>query len=252
MSSPESVLRQLVWLEIHWPRPLEDEQAINLLRLWASQRHAPQIILEARATRQGIRYLIGTQRRHASAVRRDIERLVPGAIAVADDDERHPTEVVRRVTVSSAARSLEPRSPEGSTRSLLASLTAVQGNERLVIQIILGPRFAPQLSPRTIPRVDQGIASVVLHGVQPEQRHGVSRGVENKQGEHGFASYVRIGVSASEEERRRTLIGGVVNAFRSMVAPGLRFQVHFDYIQKLNTPSPEWPRFAFGAALVRR
>ncbi|MDO5866093.1 MULTISPECIES: type IV secretory system conjugative DNA transfer family protein [Paenarthrobacter] len=249
MSSPESVLRQLVWQEIHWPRPLEDEQAINLLRLWSAQSHAPQIILEARATRRGIRYLVGSQRRHASAIRRDIERLVAGTIVVADDGERLPAQAVRRVRVNTPVQSLEPRSAEGSTRSLLASLAAVQGDERLVIQIILGPRYAPQLTPRTIPQVDQGIASMVLRGIQPEQRRGVSRGVENKQGEHGFASYVRIGVSAKEEDRRRTLIGGVVSAFRSMVAPGLRFQVDFDHIQKLNHPSSEWPRFAFGQRL---
>lgn len=249
MSSSESALRQLVWQEIHWPRPLEDEQAINLLRLWSAQSHAPQIILEARATRQGIRYLVGAQRRYASAVRRDIERLVAGTIVVADDRERPPAQAVRRVTVNTPAQALEPRSPEGSTRSVLASLTAVQGNERLIIQIILGPRFAPQLTPHAIAQIDQGIASMALRGSQPERRRGVSRGVENKQGEHGFASYIRIGVSANEEERRRTLIGGVVNAFRSMVAPGLRFRVQFDHIQKLNHPSPDWPRFAFGQRL---
>ncbi|MFE4197343.1 hypothetical protein ACFRJ9_15875 [Paenarthrobacter sp. NPDC056912] len=56
-------------------------------------------------------------------------------------------------------------------------------------------------------------------------------------------------MSAKEKDRRRTLISGVVSAFRSMVAPGLRFQVDFDHIQKLNHPSPDWPRFAFGQRL---
>ncbi|MDR7082574.1 hypothetical protein J2X01_001863 [Arthrobacter ginsengisoli] len=249
MNNSEPILRQLVWQEIFWPRPLDDEQAINLLRVWSSQSHAPQIILEARSDKQGIRYIVGTQRRHASAVRRDIERLVVGAIVVADEADRLPAQSARRVSVNTPAQPLEPRYPEGSTRALLASLTAVHGNESLVVQIILGPRFIPQLTPHAVAQVDQGITSLILTGVQPERRRAISRRIEGKQGDHGFATFVRIGVSASEEDRRRALISGVVNAFRSMVAPGLRFRVHLDQTHKLNNPSPEWPRFASGQRL---
>ncbi|MET3810221.1 hypothetical protein ABIB14_001322 [Arthrobacter sp. UYEF3] len=249
MNNSAPILRQLVWQEIFWPRPLDDEQAINLLRVWSSQSHAPQIILEARSDKHGIRYIVGTQRRHASAVRRDIERLVVGAIVVADDAGRLPAQSARRVSVNTPAQPLEPRHPEGSTRALLASLTAVRGNENLVVQIILGPRFIPQLAPHAVAQVDQGIISLILTGVQPERRRAISRRIEEKQGNHGFATYVRVGVSASEEDRRRALIGGVVNAFRSMVAPGLRFRVHFDQTHKLNNPSPEWPWFAAGQRL---
>ncbi|MDZ4089621.1 MAG: hypothetical protein U1D68_00210, partial [Arthrobacter sp.] len=132
---------------------------------------------------------------------------------------------------------------------LLASLTAVRGSESLVVQIVLGTRFTPQLTPHAVAQVDQGITSLILTGVQPERRRAIRRKIEEKQGDHGFATFVRIGVSASEEDRRRALIGGVVNAFRSMVAPGLRFRVHLDQTHKLNNPSPEWPRFASGQRL---
>ena len=74
--SPALPLGSLLWQEIFWPAPLSREPILGLLRSWASQVHAPQIIVEARADRHGIQYLVGSQLRHHQALRRDIEQLV--------------------------------------------------------------------------------------------------------------------------------------------------------------------------------
>ncbi|WP_431230436.1 type IV secretory system conjugative DNA transfer family protein [Paenarthrobacter nicotinovorans] len=244
MTSPESILRQLVWQEIYWPQPLDGAGTLNLLRQWAAQTHAPQVVLEARATKQGVRYLVASQRRHEMAIRRDIEQLVPGSIVAEGSSERSAATVARRITINQPIRPLAPRDEEGSIRSILASLTGLRGTEMVVVQIVLGPRLAPKLMPSQLPRIDQGIGSLLLGGVQPERRSRVLSEVDRKHSDHGFAAVVRLGVQAGDEARRRLLIGRVSSALGTMLAPGHRIKQHREKVTKLNAPVPEWAYFA--------
>lgn len=241
MSSRDDHLSRLVWQRIHWPQPLDDAHAVGLLRAWAAQAHAPLIVLEARADRVGVRYLVGTQRRHAAAVRRDVEQLVQDALVVEAEDDRLPAASVSRVAFSPAAQPLQANEADSSTRAILAALTAVTGSERMVVQIVLGPRIGPRLTPKDQPQLDQGLASIMVGGIQMEKRAGVRRAVELKRGDPGFAAIVRLGVHAAEEVRALTLTRGVVNAFRSLSAPGMRFTFRPERADRLNQPSNTWP-----------
>ncbi|WP_138443001.1 type IV secretory system conjugative DNA transfer family protein [Sinomonas susongensis] len=241
MSSRDHRLDQLVWQRIYWPKPLDDTHAIGLLRSWAAQIHAPLIILEARADRTGVQYFVGAQRRHVAAVRRDVEQLVPDALVVDVDDERIPAASAGRVAFSPAAQPLQANDADGSTRAILAALMAVTGSERMVVQVVLGPRIAPRLTPKDQPRIDQSFASLLTAGIQPEQRAGVRRSVESKRAEPGFAAVIRLGVHAANEPRALSLVRGVVNAFRSLSAPGMRFVFRPERPDRLNQPSSSWP-----------
>lgn len=243
MTDRESTLRQLSWQEIYWPQPLDNAHTLNLLRHWAAQTHAPQIILETRATKSGTRYLVATQRRHSTMIRRDIEQLVPGTIVADVATERGKTGTARRLIVNQPIRSLESRDTEGSTRSILASLSDLRGSEILVTQIVLGHRLAPHLVSGLIQRVDQGMGSLVLSGSQPERRTQVTRQVELKQSEYGFAAILRIGVHAVDEARRKALLQRVVGAFRTLLAPGLRLQDRREKAASINDPASEWAFF---------
>lgn len=64
----------LVWQQLFWPQPLSEATAFGLLRHWAAQTHAPQLILGARADVTGVEYLIRSQLRHKAAVRRAVEQ----------------------------------------------------------------------------------------------------------------------------------------------------------------------------------
>lgn len=243
MTSQETHLRQLVWQEIYWPHSLDATRTANLLRQWATQLHSPQIILEARATKDGIRYLVATQRRHESAVRSDIEQMVPGTIVAADITGRGAAAVARRITINQPIRPLESHDSEGSTRSILASLSGLSGKELLVMQIVLGPRLAPRLMPEHQPRAGQGIASLALTGIQTERRPQVVRQIQLKQSDHGFAAVIRIGVYATNESRRSALIKRVASAFGTLLTQGLRLREHREKVHKLNDPASEWAYF---------
>ncbi|UVJ38064.1 type IV secretory system conjugative DNA transfer family protein [Arthrobacter sp. CJ23] len=240
-NSRRQLLQRLAWQRIHWPQPLEDIHIIRLLRAWSAQTHAPLLILEARASREGLRYLIGSQQRFSKVTRRDVEKLVPGAIVVENDSPRTATTSAGRVTLHPSSQPLQAADADGSTRTILNALTAVTGREELVIQLVLGPRVPPRLTPANVPEVNQSLSSVLLTGTARERRSDVRRGLTSKRAEGGFVALVRIGVHARDEARAHTLTRNLVNALRGLTAPGMRLRFRPESVQRIYRPVTTWP-----------
>lgn len=232
----------LVWQQIFWPVPFSEAAAFAILRHWAAQTHAPQLILETRADASGVEYLIGSRLRHAQAVRTAIEELVRGSVVLGYPDNREPITIARKVK-SSSVRPIEPRDAVASTRSILHALTAVRSGERLVIQQVLGPRWHPRLVSNELPQYDQSVISKVLHGVLPENRADARQAIVQKAGQHGFMTTLRIGVHAGGAERRRTLLLGLAAAMNTVEAPGVQLLLQPEQPAKLNRPRATWSLF---------
>lgn len=233
-------LQQIIWQEVYWPHPLLPEHTAGLLTRWAAQVHAPQIILEARASRRGIRYLVGTQARHLPQVRRDIEMMVPQAIVATSESDRLPVSATKRLSLSRASQPLRSGELATSLRTILASLVGVRGDEQIVTQLILGPRLVPTLTPSRAPKFDQSLASRLTRGIELETRSDVLRRSADKAGSYGFRALVRVGISAGNEARQRTLLNGVVSAFRTLDAPGLHLIAKPARLQTFNDPREQW------------
>ncbi|MFI6169050.1 type IV secretory system conjugative DNA transfer family protein [Nocardia sp. NPDC051052] len=234
----------LVWQQSHWPQPFKEADAIGLLRNWAAQKHAPQLVLEARADVTGVEYLIGSQLRHALAVRRSIEQLVGGSIVTNfDPTERNSVSTARRLKLTTTVRAIEPVDSVASHRSILSALTAVKKNERLVIQAIIGPRRQPSLPPAELTQDHQSVTSKLLHGIlsnrQPDARQAVTR----KLGQHGFEVVLRLGVHAITAERRRTLLMGLVAAIGTVEAAGVHLRLVNEKAGRINAPRSSWSLF---------
>ncbi|MCA4994231.1 type IV secretory system conjugative DNA transfer family protein [Tsukamurella tyrosinosolvens] len=233
----------LVWQLLFFPHPLAEAAALGLVRHWAAQRHAPQLILEARADARGVEYLVGSQLRHAGQVERQIESLVPGTLVVPfDPHDRHPAVTARRVELTSRIRPLAPTDREQSVRSILSSLTGLRAGERLTIQLVLGPRRRPNLPPQRSAKAGQGIASRVLHGVEhehPDARQALVR----KLGEHGFRAAVRLAVEAPTENRRKSLLLGLSSSIATVEAAGASLRLAPEKPDTVNHPRASWSLF---------
>ncbi|MCA2293017.1 type IV secretory system conjugative DNA transfer family protein, partial [Mycobacterium avium] len=231
----------LVWQQVFWPHPFPEGAAFGLLRHWAAQTHAPQLILEARADVTGVEYLVGSQLRHASVVRRAVENLVDGAIVTGfDPEDRGQIVTARRLQVNTPARPLEPLDPVASSRSILHALTAVGRGERLTLQVVLGPRHTPRLGPPRPVRDDQSTLSKLLYGVLPEKRSDAHKALIQKLGQHAFQAVVRIGVDAATAQRRRTLLLGLASAIGTTESPGVRLKLKAEKAPRLNAPRSSW------------
>ena len=234
----------LVWQQLFWPQSLTEAMAFGLLRHWAAQTHAPQLILEARADVTGVEYLIGSQLRHKTAVRRAVEQLVGGAIVTSfETDDREHVAIARRIQLSTNARQLEPADAVASSRSILHALTAVGRGERLTLQVVLGPRRAPKLIPSEPSRDGQSTLSKVLYGVQPEKRADTRKALIQKLGQHGFAAVVRIGAQAATAQRRRVLLLGLAAAINTTESPGVRLKLKAEKAGRVNAPRSSWSVF---------
>jgi hypothetical protein len=234
----------LIWQQLFWPQPLSEATAFGLLRHWAAQTHAPQLILEARADVTGVEYLIGSQLRHRAAVRRAVEQLVDGAIVTSFETvDRESVKTARRIQLSTNARQLEPVDAVASHRSILHALTAVGRGEHLSIQIVLGPRQHPKTPPAEPKRDNQPVVSKLLHGLQPDKRPGAQQALAHKLGQHAVTAVVRLGVQAATAERRKTLLLGLAAAIGTTESPDVRVTLRGEKPDRLNTPRASWSVF---------
>lgn len=234
----------LVWQQLFWPQPLSEATAFGLLRHWAAQPHAPQLILEARADVTGVEYLIGSQLRHYAAVRRAVEQLVDGSIVTSfASTDRESVKTARRIQLSTNTRQLEPADAVASQRSILHALTAVGRGEHLSIQIVLGPRQHPTTPPPELKRDHQPVVSKLLHGIQPDKRPGAQQALAHKLGQHAITAAVRLGVQAPTAGRRRSLLLGLAAAIGTAESPDVRVTLHGEKVDRINTPRASWSVF---------
>ncbi|MGV9751108.1 type IV secretory system conjugative DNA transfer family protein [Nocardia farcinica] len=240
--APELTADSLVWQLLLWPSPFREGAATSLLRHWAAQKHAPQLILEARSTSDGVEYLVGSQLRHAQGVRRSVEQLVSGAVVTPfDAEERGEIVTARRLKLTATDWPLEPVDRVASSRSILSALTAVKGTERLVIQVVLGPRRQPMLPPVEQPHSGhQSMASKVWSGLLPDRRPNAKQAIARKLGQHGFSAVIGIGVEANTAERRKSLLLGLAAAIGTVETAGVHFKLANEKAGNVNEPKATW------------
>ncbi|MFH5232451.1 type IV secretory system conjugative DNA transfer family protein [Antrihabitans spumae] len=242
-AAPPLSADSMVWQQLFLPHPLPEADVLSLLRDWAAQRHAPQLVLEARADVTGVEYLVGSQLRHASATRRSIEQLLAGCIVTRFPEQRDQITTARRLKLTSTARPLEPTDRVASGRSILNALTSVNRGERLVIQVVLGPRRQPTLPPPRPDKPSQTVTSKLLHGVLPDDRADARQALLRKLGQHGFTAALRIGVHASTADRRKTLLLGLAAAIGTVEAAGVHLSLVPEKSQRINRPRSTWAMF---------
>lgn len=233
----------MVWQQVFFPHPLTPAAATSILRQWSAERHAPQLVLEVRADHRGVEYVVGSQLRHASRVRRTIEQLAPGAVVTGfEPGDRNDVATARRMTLTSHNHPLEPSDQPASSRAILHAMTAVKRGEEVVLQLTLGPRRRPSSPPISTARSGQSYVSQVLNGTQRE-RPNARQAIIRKLGQHGFAATLRIGARATAPERRKALLLLLASSLSTVESPGVHFRLRRDDPTKLNRPRSTWSLF---------
>lgn len=214
---------KLVWRQVHWPRPLDVERVASFLRMWAADPAEPRIVIETRADRSGISWHVGAEASAIYHVTRPISEQLPGSIVTEPTTPRGATLAAGRLKVSARYRPLRADA-EQVTRRLLGALGRVQGSEHGVVQIVLGNRHhARALPSKPSSTASRWRWSPAMPGMITTPSDGEQRAAQrSKVGESGFACTIRVGVSADEASRRRSLLRGVVAALGAAEGPGVR------------------------------
>jgi hypothetical protein len=233
--------RTLVWRQVHWPRPLDAERALAVLRSWAADQRSPRLVLEARATNHDVVYLLGGPLAALLTAKRQLCTIVPDVRITAPASERMPVGSARRLKLSTRHRPLRSDQPETVARGVLGALTQAGHGETLVLQLILGPRRIPLAVPNNSP------SSMVMPWYQVAwlgnggQVDGEKRAaLRNKVGDHGFAATIRIGVTAASAARRRELVLNLFSALRLSESPGVKLGLTWQAAGKTSAAAAPW------------
>lgn len=216
--------KTLAWRRLHWHRPLEAKACLTLLRRLSSDSRGDRIVFEVHGRAGEVEYLVGAPRDRIAAVAALVSQLLPGTMFT-NSGARPPVKAARQIKASTHHRALRVDELEDSSRVLLAALAQVAKTERLVLQVVLGPRRAPLAVPNQSPSSVVAPWWYVLWRGNGGTIDGEKRtALRAKVSDHGFACAVRIGVNAETATRRRQLVHNVLSALRSSETPGLQLK----------------------------
>lgn len=232
----------VVWRQLHWQRPIEPERAVSVLRQWAADKRSPLVALEAVADAGDVCYRLGTLRPALPSVRAVLAHTLPGTTLTEPTSDRQPVQLAMKLKASTRHRALRSDSPEITVRAILSALAQTRKGERLVLQLLLGPRRVPLAIPTHSP------SSIVAPWYQVAWRGNGGQvdsekrsALRDKVSDHGFACTLRIGVTADSIGRRRALVLGLLAAIRTSEAAGVTLRLKPEQESRLNaTGRPLW------------
>jgi len=233
---------ELVWRQLHWPRPIEPERAVSVLRQWAADARNPQLTLEAVADAGEVSYRLATIGPALGSVTAVLAHTLPGTTLTEPTSERQPVQLAMKLKATSRHRPLRSEHPETTVRAILSALAQTGRGERLVLQLLLGPRRVPLAIPTHSPSsIIAPWYQVAWHGHGGQVDSEKRTALRAKVSDHGFACGVRIGVTANSVGRRRALVLGLLAAIRTSEAAGVLLKLRPDQERRLNAASrPLW------------
>jgi hypothetical protein len=217
-----------VWSELHWPESLDEDTCVSLLRQLATDRLVRLVVFEVEATAGAVRYRIGSPEGTADRVAQLVGALIPG-IALSPQDSRDEVARAWGVAVSPQDRPLVTSGPLAISRSLLAALTSVRKDERVVLQWLLGAAFGPRsIATRTSSPTQNSLLGSLLGRSSDEADPERRKALQAKHADHRFRAVARLGVTASSDARATAIALSVLGGLRVSETPGVRIGLRRD------------------------
>ncbi|MBV9487421.1 MAG: type IV secretory system conjugative DNA transfer family protein [Frankiaceae bacterium] len=230
--------RPWTWQELHWRRPLDADQVVAALRLWAADQRSPRVALEVRSTNGQISYLIGTAPSALTQVLTPLRDLITPADII---KQRAAVMTARSLRASTRHRALRTEDPETVVRAVLGALTQVGPREQLVLQLLLGPRRVPLAVPTQSPSsLTATWYQVAWRGDGGPLDSEKRTALRAKVSDHGYACAIRIGVTAMTTERRRALLLNVLAAIRTSEGAGVQLTLRRESPVRIGEATKPW------------
>lgn len=245
-ASAATAAQRWVFSHLRLPRPLDPATVDRLLLRLAADQAGPTLVFEARAEHgQLVDHVLGVPATHVRPLLRTLRDLISGletdGIAAEDEQPRVPVETAARVRVRPRALALATDRPEAISTALLSALnTRLDEGDRLVVQVVLGPRHAPTHLPRLVADPTRTGWQALLGELFEEPRAAgaatkpVRDQIDARVGQHGFSAIIRVGVSAATPERRRQLVTGVLGALSTAAGRETYLELEVEPASRLN------------------
>jgi DNA helicase HerA-like ATPase len=223
----------LIRRQVLWPQTLPAHTAEELIRRLAAE-DIP-VTFEAHAVRGVVSHYVAAPAHAIRHIVSTIEALT-GARTIKTSAEQAPDlSTTARLTRSRSSLPLLERAPDVSRQLLAALSSASFKHDALLLRVSILGGIAPQILSGRAQDPTQSLPSRVVSGPRPasgEINAKLRRALE----EPAVRLLVTAGASAKSEKRRRSLLGGVLAAFRTLQGPG----TVLDFVR--SDDNPERPR----------
>lgn len=213
----------LTWWQLSWPREVETDWLLAVLRHLAASPIRP-IVLEAEGASGEVVHRVGLPGRDRDVLAA-LRTQLPGADAIETDRDLGALDGAVRLQLSSQTRPIQSDEPQLTARTLVRHLSSAGQDERLVLQWILDRPLSPQLvggnvSRRSLQSWPEALADAPWRG-DDKADSVLVRALRDKRSAPGFRAIGRIAVRAASRPRQRQLIAGVISALRTSNGPGV-------------------------------
>ena len=228
--------QELIWYEVFWQRPFELTAVYDLLTHLASTSPRGSIVWEARGIKGKVRFFLGTFACYSRKLHEVFKANGKIRFSAIDPVERTAISAVKKLKISRPALSLKTDTALSAIRSGLAAMSSLPQNTEAVLQIILGPSYAPTPAPSKIDDPHATWFDFVLGSVTQASSESMAS-VREKKAQHGFFATVRLGIS---EGANTDNFYSIISALRTLESAGVRITSANDKPELLNKAHAPW------------
>lgn len=219
------------WRELAWPDTLTPDTVHATLEHLAASTTLGPIVLETRATKTGLRWLIAARPTRIDTVLTALRAHLPARVHV-PRRRRHEVGHAVELRVTGTDLSIDAAKVAASIRGLYGALSRLHGEEEVVLQLLLGRRHTPPVRPKE----SLGTWLRVL-ATPPANTAATSK---RRDGQHGFSLSVRVGIAGATTARARQLVGDVFGALRVLESATSRIRAVTGSAVHLNRAALPW------------
>lgn len=211
------------WFRLHWPRHVDEDAVLAMLRHLASSRRPNIVTFEAQASKGRVLHLVGVVKADSERLRHLLVTFLPEVLL--EPTERTTPKLARAVELrlGTRERALRTDGPVEVARSIIAALAGTTGT--CIVQWQLGERLAPLHVPKDsvgLPTTSRAFGQAFRYGLAPLDAK-TNRALQSKVGDRGFRVTLRIGTTISEPTVAKGVLRAVIGGLRVAEAPGVHF-----------------------------
>ncbi|PPF44872.1 hypothetical protein C5B85_09035 [Pseudoclavibacter sp. AY1F1] len=222
------------WRELTWPDALSPGQAHDALEHLASSASLGPVVLELRATKSGLRWLLAAQPARILEVLSTLSSHL-NLRAHTPRRTRHDVEHAAALRIVGNDLSLENTRISAAVRGLCGALSRLREGEEVVLQLLLGTRHRPPVRQK---ESAQDWLRLLLVGPAPTRTPSASQ--RHRSSQHGFSLTLRVGASGTTAPRARQLFGDLSGALRVLETSSTRLRLTGDTARQLTEAKAPW------------
>lgn len=229
-------IKEICWKEVVWHRPFELETIYELLSHLASLIPRGPIIWEARAYDGRVHYLLGAEQCYINKIGAVFRAHGRVQFHSTPEHTRKAIDTVKQLKISRPVLSLKTDIALSVIRAGLAAMVSSHNKEETVLQIVLGPSFAPSNVATRLPNPHAPWFQILFDNAGQASTESRSS-IKEKAQQHGFCATIRIGSSGKNSFSR---IYDILSALKTLESAGVRISAQSEKVMSINEAHVPW------------